>query len=221
MKKIGVSHLVYIIIIFVIVLSFFLVIAFGGTKNASTMMGTASTVSSLILSVIAIVLSLLDVAGQRDSMVDLKETAEKLSETNETAFTLINNLIEKLASFEYEQEQIITSAVKSATETLKGSDDEWKVGLVKDIQNLIQKGNVENEDLNNLSKKIKEKDLTLDIDKILPEIKRDYEHYEVLKKLNEDYERYQKFKQQSKYYNPGVEVEVKRIKSDESTPPMP
>lgn len=64
------SHLVYIIIISIIVLSFFLVIAFGGTDNASTTMGTASTVSSLILSVIAIVLSLVDVAGQRQSMID-------------------------------------------------------------------------------------------------------------------------------------------------------
>ncbi|WP_306010446.1 hypothetical protein [Bacillus sp. MMSF_3328] len=101
------SHLVYIIIIAIIVISFFLVIAFGDTEGASTTMGTASTVSSLILSVIAIVLSLIDVAGQRQSVIDLKETAEKLSETNEGSQEIIGNLMNKLDEITLLRDQLI------------------------------------------------------------------------------------------------------------------
>lgn len=80
-KQISVVHLFYMIIIALILMSFLLVIAFGGSKNANAMMGTASTVSSLILSVIAIVMTIVDLAGQRNTVSDLKETADKL-ETN-------------------------------------------------------------------------------------------------------------------------------------------
>lgn len=134
MKKVGVSHLVYIIIIFIIILSFFLVIAFGGTDHASTMMGTASTVSSLILSVIAIVLSLLDVAGQRESMVDLKETAEKLFESNERADILIQELTAKMVDLQDMKEQMV-EAVKES--------DEWRKDLVTKLEDIKQKGDID------------------------------------------------------------------------------
>lgn len=98
-KKISVVHLYYIIVIGIIVNSFFLVIAFGGSENASTMMSTAATVSSLILSVIAIVMTLVDVAGQRESIINIKETADKLEinlKTVEDSVEEINNLKENL-----------------------------------------------------------------------------------------------------------------------------
>ncbi|CAG9612810.1 hypothetical protein BACCIP111899_01988 [Bacillus rhizoplanae] len=153
--QIGVSHLVYIIIIFVIVLSFFLVIAFGGTDNAGTMMGTASTVSSLILSVIAIVLSLIDVAGQRESMVDLKETAEKLQESNIIASSIIESLTAKMDELQGMKDQMIKAVNKS---------EEWRTGLVKEIQGLKQMDDVKKEDLEGLYKKANEGVKSLDFD---------------------------------------------------------
>lgn len=149
MKKgqIGVSHLVYIIIIFVIVLSFFLVIAFGGIENASRMVGTASTVSSLILSVIAIVLSLLDVAGQRESMIDLKETADKLQESNVSSSSLIEELTVKMHELQGMKEQMIEAVSAS---------EEWQKGLVDEIQGLKQKEIVKQEDLEELYGKANE-----------------------------------------------------------------
>jgi hypothetical protein len=131
---IRVSHLVYIIIIAIIVLSFFLVIAFGGTENASTTIGTASTVSSLILSVIAIVMTLIDVAGQRQSMMDLKETADKLRESNESADVLIQELTAKMVDLQDMKEQMV-EAVKES--------DEWRKDLVTKLENIKQKGNIE------------------------------------------------------------------------------
>jgi hypothetical protein len=147
MKKVGVSHLVYIIIIFIIILSFFLVIAFGGTNNASTMMGTASTVSSLILSVIAIVLSLLDVAGQRESMVDLKETADKLHESNESAAVLTQELMDKIDDLQGLKEEMFEAQTKS---------DQWIKELLDDMKDLKQKGDFKTEDLEGIIEKANE-----------------------------------------------------------------
>lgn len=119
-----VSHLVYLIIIAVIILSFFLVIAFGGLENASTMLGTASTVSSLILSVIAILMSLVDVAGQRQQIVDLKETSEQLALSNDKSNEMIKNLMIKIEE------------ITLLKDTLSGqinANEEWK----EDIKELI------------------------------------------------------------------------------------
>jgi acyl-CoA synthetase (AMP-forming)/AMP-acid ligase II len=119
------GHLVYIIIIAMIVLSFFLVIAFGGSESASTTMGTASTVSSLILSVIAIVLSLIDVAGQRQSVVDLKETAEKLAETNVKSQQLTDNILLKIEEITLLRDKLIEQI---------NTNNEWK----EEIKELLQ-----------------------------------------------------------------------------------
>lgn len=162
MKKdgIAVSHLVYIIIIFVIVLSFFLVIAFGGTKNAGTMMGTASTVTSLILSVIAIVLSLIDVAGQRQSMVDLKETADKLHESNESSAALVQDLTAQMEALQEMKEQMITAVAES---------EEWRKGLIGEIKELKEKGTVKNEDLDQLFEKANKR-YSLNVEKLAADI---------------------------------------------------
>lgn len=122
---IRVGHLVYLIIIAVIILSFFLVIAFGGLENASTMLGTASTVSSLILSVIAILMSLVDVAGQRQQIVDLKETSEQLALSNQSSHELIENLMTKIDQ--------ISLLKDSLLEQIK-TNEEWK----EEIKSLVE-----------------------------------------------------------------------------------
>ncbi|WP_102262863.1 hypothetical protein [Mesobacillus jeotgali] len=152
MKKgyIRVGHLVYIIIIAVIVLSFFLVIAFGGLESASTMMGTASTVSSLILSVIAIVLSLIDVTGQRQSMVDLKETSDQLQETNQTAIKLNKDLMEKMNQLQVMKDQMV-EAISESTE--------WRKELIEKLEDVRQKGDFNKDDLNKVIDEAKKMNL--------------------------------------------------------------
>lgn len=138
---IRVGHLVYMIIIAVIILSFFLVIAFGGSENASTKIGTASTVSSLILSVIAILMSLVDVAGQRQQIVDLKETSEQLALSNEGSQKLIENLMTKIDE--------ISLLKDSLLEQIK-TNEEWK----EEIKSLIE--NPEGKKPEDLSKILEE-----------------------------------------------------------------
>jgi hypothetical protein len=150
-KKINVSHLVYIIIIFTIVLSFFLVIAFGGLKNANSIMGTASTVSSLILSVVAIVLSLIDVAGQRQSIVDLKETAEKLNDSNDKSIKQISFLQEKLMEVSDLKEALLEQVNKNL---------EWKEDITEILIHSTKKVNdkiEQPEDLKNVINEINRK----------------------------------------------------------------
>lgn len=121
-KTVRVEHLVYMIIIFVITLSFFLVIAFGEMPGSNNMLAVAGTVSSIILAVIAIVMSLIDVAGQRQSIIDLKETAESLSKTTiytqdkmeETVKQLENlqmlkdHLVENIQEYKYFKDDVLT-----------------------------------------------------------------------------------------------------------------
>ena len=161
-KTVRASHLIYIIIIAVIVLSFFLVIAFGGMENAGTIMGTASTVSSLILSVIAIVLSLIDVAGQKQSMVDLKETAEKLQESNEDSQKLIEHLVQKITDIDLLKQELSQQIESNET---------WKA----DVKDLISNGNKEDLTKEELQKRLEE---------IIEKEKQNYITIDLIKKYN-------------------------------------
>ncbi|SDN45813.1 hypothetical protein SAMN04488137_4519 [Fictibacillus solisalsi] len=169
---IRVGHLVYIIIIAVIVLAFFLVYAFGGSENANTTIGTASTVSSLILSVIAIVMTLIDVAGQRQSIMDLKETAEKLEESNVSAGNLIKDLITQIADLQDTREQMVNSVVGIVTETMnevkEGNDRQKK--LLENIKSLVE--NEKYDDVKRIIENAKTDEIELpNMANIIPEMK--------------------------------------------------
>lgn len=159
-RKIDVSHLIYIIIIFIIVLSFFLVISFGGSSSANSTMGTASTVSSLILSVVAIVLSLIDVAGQRQSVFDLKETAENLKKSNDKSIKQINYLQESLVEVSELKESLMNQIKQNV---------EWQEDIARILEQSRKKVNEnvgEPEDLKNVIRELNEK-----FDKVTESIK--------------------------------------------------
>lgn len=142
---IRIGHLVYMIIIAVIVLSFFLVMAFGDKQTANTTIGTASTVSSLILSVIAILMSLIDVTGQRESMVDLKENAENLHKTNENAASLVEELMERLKDLQDMKDQMLEAVADSAT---------LRSEFVDKLEELLSKENIEAKDVEQIMKDV-------------------------------------------------------------------
>ena len=139
-------HLIYIIIIAVIINAFFLVIAFGGSKTASTQMGTAATVSSLILSVIAIVMTIVDVAGQRNTVTELKETAEKLQVNLNTVDESIaeigilkRELMESMSAISVSNELIIKEIIGLKGKYEKSDDDSQSVDnkeFLKDLDEL-------------------------------------------------------------------------------------
>lgn len=144
-KSIRVEHLVYLIIIFVITLSFFLVISFGDLPNANGMLAVAGTVSSIILAVIAIVMSLIDVAGQRQSIIDLKETAEKLDEATNATHIKMDETIMQLSELEAIKDQIILDAEENK---------KWKDEILYELTEITNKES--NQTLEDIIVKLKE-----------------------------------------------------------------
>ncbi|MGG1863592.1 hypothetical protein ABEP22_16850 [Bacillus safensis] len=125
-KQIGVVHLVYGCIIALLIITFTLVIAFGGNKDAGNQMNVMATGISVVLAVIAILMTLVDVAGQRQSIVDIKETAQKLTTTQDKS---TETLRETLKTFE---------ELSGFKEDLLGSVAIYKNGTEKLIKNLSE-----------------------------------------------------------------------------------
>ncbi len=119
-KQIGVVHLVYGCIIALLIITFTLAIAFGGNKDAGNQMNVMATGISVVLAVIAILMTLVDVAGQRQSIVDIKETAEKLTKTQEASQDALRLTLETIGNLnEFREELLSTVATyRSGTEDL-------------------------------------------------------------------------------------------------------
>lgn len=124
-KMINQLHLIYPLIIAAISMVSLATYYYGGGSKAGEMVSFASTLSSIILSVIAIIMTIVDVAGQRNTILDLKETAEKLSETNEKSQELNINIMDKLDEIALLRDQLIEQI---------NSNTEWK----DDIKKLLQ-----------------------------------------------------------------------------------
>ncbi|MCY0089119.1 MULTISPECIES: hypothetical protein [Bacillus amyloliquefaciens group] len=129
-KQVSTVHLYYLIIVSTLLISFIAILAFGKNPEAGDQMNVAATVTSIILAVIAIIMTLVDVAGQRQSIIELKETAERLKESDTVAQEMIENAINSLADFEKTKESLIESAVSS-----------FKEETIDKLQYIQQKGN--------------------------------------------------------------------------------
>ncbi|GLF90017.1 hypothetical protein Saga11_12760 [Bacillus safensis] len=99
-KQISVLHVVYGCIIALIIITCILTIAFGGNKDAGNQMNVMATGISVVLAVIAILMTLVDVAGQRQSITEIKETAEKLMEFQELAQDKITELLRAMSELD-------------------------------------------------------------------------------------------------------------------------
>lgn len=151
-KQIGVVHLVYGSIIALLIITFTLVIAFGGNKDAGNQMNVMATGISVVLAVIAILITLVDVAGQRQSIIDIKETAEKLAESQTVTQETINKLRETLNELADFREELL----KSVSDYRNGTE-ELILELYKKEEQSISK-----EELQELLNKINRKTSDLD-----------------------------------------------------------
>ncbi|MGY3717053.1 hypothetical protein ACWE42_16185 [Sutcliffiella cohnii] len=150
-KMVDRLHLIYLSILFGISIVFVITLYYGGGIRAGEMLSFAATLSSILLALIAIVITIVDVAGQRNTVADLKDIAKKLEDNLETA----NESVQEV------------SAVKE--ELLSAMNDIMKINssLVKEIASLKIKYSKVNdtstesganiniiEDLNKLSEKV-------------------------------------------------------------------
>lgn len=122
-KQVGMVHLVYSIIISLIIITFISILAFGASPDAGNQMNVAATAISIILAVIAILMTLVDVAGQRQAMIDLKETADSLNRSNEVAQEMIEKSRETVQSFVNTKEALLKSVEQFKDETIQSLKD--------------------------------------------------------------------------------------------------
>lgn len=114
---------------------------YGGGSRAGEMVSFASTLSSIILSVIAIIMTIVDVAGQKKLVIDLKDTAEELSKTNIKSQELNNSIMEKLEEITLLRDQLIDQIKinsewkEEIKELLQGNTNDLKP---EDYQNIVE-----------------------------------------------------------------------------------
>ncbi|MEC1800561.1 hypothetical protein P9E03_16070 [Bacillus mojavensis] len=149
-KQVSVVHLVYLIIVAVLVIMFTLVFAFGGNPDAGNQVNVMATGVSIILAVIAILMTLVDVAGQRQSMIDLKETAESLTESNKIAQEMIQKALETYESLSETKEVLLETVSEYKRETIE---------VIREIKKGDQK---DAEKLNRLLEELESKNIVFD-----------------------------------------------------------
>ncbi|MGG1697704.1 hypothetical protein [Bacillus zhangzhouensis] len=157
-KKIGVSHFVYTCIIALLIILFIAVFSFGGNQDAGNQVNVMATGISIILAVIAILMTLVDVAGQRQSIIDIKETAEKLAESQTISQKTIQKSIETLDELVDFREEFLKSVsdYRNGTEELIQElfEKEEKSISKKELDELLNKINKKTSDLDFKVKKL-------------------------------------------------------------------
>ncbi|KRU14800.1 hypothetical protein AS142_18200 [Bacillus pumilus] len=157
-KQIGVSHFVYVCIIALLIISFILVFAFGGSQDAGNQVNVMATGISIILAVIAIFMTLVDVAGQRQSIIDIKETAEKLAESQTISQETVQKSIEtlnELADFRKELLKSVSDYRNGTEELILELFKKEEQSITKEeLQELLNKLNRKTSDLESKVQKI-------------------------------------------------------------------
>ncbi|MGD6847270.1 hypothetical protein [Rossellomorea aquimaris] len=77
-KNIGIVHLIYLGILSLLVIVLLVSYIFSGSEYAGALLNFGATLSSILLAVIAIIITLIDVAGQRSNIFDVKNSVEEL-----------------------------------------------------------------------------------------------------------------------------------------------
>ncbi|MBA8918520.1 hypothetical protein ACSBQ0_04015 [Bacillus altitudinis] len=145
-KKIGIGHLVYTSIIALLVITFILVFSFGGNKDAGNQVNVMATGISIILAVIAILMTLVDVAGQRQSIIDMKEAAEKLKKSQQFSQENITELLKAVKELD-ELKLVVTNTAndyKNYTHQIINDFVSNQQGIPKEqVDEIIEKVNAE------------------------------------------------------------------------------
>ncbi|MFC2948132.1 hypothetical protein [Virgibacillus sediminis] len=94
-------HLYYLLGIAAIIITLLTSFIFKSSEYAGSMLAFAATLSSVLLAVIAIIITLIDVSGQKQNVYDMKKEIEKLSE-----------IVNKSSSFSKELEMGLTKIEK-------------------------------------------------------------------------------------------------------------
>ncbi|OIJ09420.1 hypothetical protein BKP35_16325 [Anaerobacillus arseniciselenatis] len=79
---------IYVIAICIITLIFVIGNFYWRTESSGTTLNNVATGISIVLAVVAIVITLVNVAGQRNGILEIKDTAEKLEALHRESYDL-------------------------------------------------------------------------------------------------------------------------------------
>lgn len=130
-RQVDSIHLIYVSIILGGVIVLLLALIFNNSSYAGELLNFAATLSSILLAVIAIVITLIDVAGQRNNIFDLKNSVGNLEKVSSEIEVMIENFNEQQKS----NNENLTTIIKNFTE----KQDEIKIvmdSLVGKIESL-------------------------------------------------------------------------------------
>ncbi|MBM0064942.1 hypothetical protein [Alkalicoccobacillus gibsonii] len=143
-------HLIYLLIIAGVVLLSFIAINHWTGDGASTALNNWATASSIVLAIVAIVMTLVDIAGQRNNIWDLKETSEmmrdnlikvqaQVADLTGIKETLLSHMAEITAS----NEKLRDDITKFAEDVNKGDmTEEEQKKKSEELLNNLKKDNV-------------------------------------------------------------------------------
>ncbi|MGN7311469.1 hypothetical protein ACTHQ4_10225 [Alkalicoccobacillus gibsonii] len=137
-------HLIYLLIIAGVVLLSFISINHWSKEGASIALNNWATASSIVLAVVAIVMTIVDVAGQRNNILDLKETSEMLKEN-------LNKIEDQVVEIEG-----IKGTLMDSMNQVFSSNEELKREF-KEFAEKVNKGELTEEDKKKLSDEILDK----------------------------------------------------------------
>ncbi|MGY4689330.1 hypothetical protein [Salibacterium sp. K-3] len=132
-KLVSRVHLIYLSILFAITTIAILTISVWHDENTSAGLNNAATAASIVLAVVAIVMTLVDVAGQRKNIAEIKETADKLEETMKVASEQLNDVNE------------LREEMLEAIEEVRLQNVEQNNEQIQHIKELISKINYEDD----------------------------------------------------------------------------
>ncbi|QNK86446.1 hypothetical protein H7992_14380 [Sporosarcina sp. resist] len=144
-------HLIYLIIIFLIVLSVVGGLALYNQQVAISGLSNAGLLLSIVLAVIAILMTLWDVAGQKESLIKVGKSVDDLTTVSEGLEKLVSNALETIEGKQSEL-TVVTKALLEKTEVLSSAGTSVDFDEITKQLNVLQKG-LEINEINEMNKK--------------------------------------------------------------------
>lgn len=145
-KTINKLHLIYMLIIAAIVVISILTISIWSNETAGIGLNNAATAASIVLAVVAIVITLVDVAGQRKGISEIRDSADTLQVTTKETENLLSNLLkmredleERLNALSFKSDEISENLERLQEITSEGTTDGNNKEEIEDIKKNINK----------------------------------------------------------------------------------
>lgn len=136
-------HLIYPLIIMSVIVILLTSFVFKTSDYAGSMLSFAATLSSVLLAVIAIIITLIDATGQRNNISETRQSVQELREVTDRLNDLTKNSIDTINEKQKELLKITDDLIEK-TEMIDGASDneeehDEKIAKLKEELSDLQK----------------------------------------------------------------------------------